>query len=133
MDKRVPEAFFDERLREQIRGLLLRISPPANDVVLCHLDAPGWAVVDLATPREQASTKTIPSQRPLLVPSPKTFHDPELGLNGLIDGRAIVWEWTPNARCSVYGTFPDPEGWDTLRKVLSSIALPLRSLLSAPV
>ena len=131
MDRRVPESFFDERLRERARALLCRLSPPATDVVLCHLDAPGWSVADLGTSRsvEPMDPKSV-RRASLLASAPKAFRDDALSLKGIVQDGRIFWEWEPAPRCSVYGWFPDEGGWDLLRDLVSIVARQLRELLT---
>ena len=132
MERRVPESFFDERLRERVRVLLARVSPPTTDVVLCHLDAPGWSVADLGASPSAPSDPTRLPREPLLAPAPKAFADTELSLRGVAQDEKIFWEWEPAPRCSVFGWFPDEQGWDLLRGLLSTVARPLREALTYP-
>jgi hypothetical protein len=139
MEHRIPETFFDARLAEQVTRLLQRLSPPATEVMLCHMDAPGWRVVDLrggdsvlhaagSRPRNPiGSMMNGPVASLLVLAAPEVFVDRALSLRATLQGHRLFWEWNPVPRCSAYGWFPAERSWDELRKLVAAIASPMRS------
>jgi hypothetical protein len=140
MEERVPEAFFTVELASEAAVLLRKLSPPAKRVLLCHLDAPGWAIVDLDDPSAKPKREPIPSLASVLskawsgeplisAPRPRQV-DHELALSATDYDDRLSWEWEPAPRCTVHGWFPRDLGWTELRRLVSSIAPEMRQLLT---
>jgi hypothetical protein len=137
MVQRIPERLFTPDLAAAAKSLLLRLSPPATRVVLQHLDAPGWVIVDLdgSVPRSVGPRvpADIPSDwwgRPLIASMPMRYDDSELALEATEEADHLSWQWRPAARCTVHGWFPKDKGWGELRRLVSGIAVQLRELLT---
>jgi hypothetical protein len=133
MERRVPTAVFDARFKEQVRVLLRRVSPPATAVMFCHLDAPGWCLVDLdeAHSLDKRSPRTIETltSKPTIATIAPVYHDDTLSLAGTMYTEHIFWEWSPSPRYTAYGWFP-ATGWEELRRLIASIHPAMRKLLS---
>ena len=122
--ERVPESFFDAQRLTRLAQLLASLGPTATDVVLTHLDAPGWSLVDFGrgVRRDPATRK--------LIESPVRYEDAEQNLHGMSCDGGIQWEWSPVPRATAYGLVRSEGDWALLRTLVAKIAPDLKAALT---
>jgi hypothetical protein len=143
--KRLPASFFDSLVAERLALLLRRLMPPATDLVLTHLDAPGWSIVDFSDdPLKDTEWKECAewlgsfSKRrsarspfgPIVVDEPKRYEDSELSLRGTVLRSGLLWEWIPAPRATAYGKLRAEDEWHALRDLVAKIAPDMRIVLT---
>lgn len=115
---RLPEAFFNEALTQDLKAIVGALVPLAQDVLICHADAPGWCLVDFnpasrTRPPDDRSPIGLFARRPLLEDhTPMT--NATLGVTGTRTLDGMFWEWTPVAGLTIYGRLSDSREWDLL-------------------
>lgn len=127
--ERLPESFFDSALSQEAKALLSKLIPPATEVVMVHMDAPGATIVDFGS--GQFASPNLVSPQPVLTNAPQRYRDEEIALSASVQGDTLVWEWTVAPRCFVWGRYPSNE-WDRLRAAVADVRVALRALLPRP-
>jgi hypothetical protein len=106
------------------------LSPPATDVMLCHLDAPGWAIVALELRGPEIALAIGSGGGSVIQPAPELEVDAELALSVMAHPSALFWQWAPAPRCTVYGRLPRDTPIAELRTRIQRIAPPMKALLT---
>lgn len=116
--RRLPERFFDEALLLNLKAVVSTLLPPAEDVLVCHADAPGWSLVDFnPTARRRASDDGGPLGAlagSSIVEDHQKLADTMLGVTAIIRDSGVFWEWSPCEGLTIYGRIAGKIHWDSL-------------------
>ena len=120
-------------LVERLRLLVSQLMPPASEILVCHVDAPSWCVLDLGATKQPSSAKPsdlFASKTASIIDASSRLRDDKLGINARVDGGAVFWEWNPIDGLSVYGRLTDADRWDDLVSVAGRIDHSLKTLFA---
>ena len=133
------EGVFDQAMIQRATEAVRQLSPPATDVVLCHLDAPGWVLVDLRPHRELSSgilqglfsspSTQEPSSKRTVISRATSYKDAGMALSATLGETGLFWEWEPAPRYAIYGFFPVDQGWTGLQALILRTGAALRAAL----